>query len=84
MVIKLCTIISILGSLIVCYFIKVEFGFNPTQYRVNEQERQVTFEIENRNPDRSGEYSVQFTTVPGSAVESTNGGKQHYNGSTNT
>ena len=52
----------------------VEIGFNPTEYRVNEQERRVIFEIENRNPDRSGPYAIQFNTVTGSATESTNGG----------
>ena len=57
-------------------FLPVEIGFNPAQYRVNERERLVTFEVENRNPERGGEYTVQFVTVPGSAVESTNGGQE--------
>lgn len=59
-------------------FLAVQIGFNPTEYRVNEQERLVTFEVENRNPERGGEYMVQFITMQGSAVESTNGGKSAF------
>ena len=47
------------------------------QYRVNEGVGLVTFEVENRNPERGGEYTVQFNTVPGSAIASTNGGIVH-------
>ena len=59
------------------FLLAVEIGFNPAQYRVNERERLVTFEVENRNPDRAGEYMVQFTTVQGTATESTNGGQTY-------
>ena len=48
------------------------------QYRVNEGVGLVTFEVENRNPERGGEYTIQLNTVPGSAIASTNGGIYTY------
>lgn len=56
-----------------CVLFTVEIGFNPTQYQINEQDRRVVFQIENRNPNRSGVYTVEFNTIPGTAVEFTGG-----------
>lgn len=39
------------------------------QYQVMEDAQFVTFEVYDRNPDREGEYRVQFTTTDGSAEE---------------
>ena len=64
-------------SLILPLSLLVEIRFNPVQYQVNEETRLVTFEVENRNPDRVGQYSIQFTTIDGSAIQSTDGGLLH-------
>lgn len=55
-------------------FYIVEIGFNEVQYRVMEDAQFVTFEVYNRNPDREGEYRVQFTTTDGSAIQRTKEG----------
>ena len=43
---------------------------------MDEDEGSVTFQVENRNPDREGEYTVQFTTADGSAVQTTDRGTE--------
>ena len=47
----------------------VGIGFSPTLYQVDEDGRAgvVAFRVENRNPDREGQYRVQFTTIEGTA-----------------
>lgn len=47
----------------------MEIGFNQVQYQVKEDAQFVTFVVDDRNPDREGEYRVQFTTIDGSAIQ---------------
>ena len=62
--------------MVVLFSLPVEIGFSTTMYIEDEDEGSVTFEVENRNFDREGQYTVQFTTVDGSAVQTTDNGME--------
>ena len=63
-------------QMVVLFSLPVEIGFSTTMYIEDEDEGSVTFEVENRNFDREGQYTVQFTTVDGSAVQTTDNGME--------